>query len=228
MNKNDYICFDLETTARSTATAQIQEIGAVIIDKNTFKIKDEFFSTVRPHNFDTIEDEALKVTKKTREMLETYPEFNIVWPMFTSFCKKHFKGNKNTTYGAPIPCGYNIVGYDIPIINKYCKEYGPWDDKWGNQKLFSSVFKLDVMDHMWFWLESVPDDEIQNVKLDTLREYMAFPKESKENAHNALQDARDTAKIVIKLLKVGRFLTELREDGSRRFDMRNCMRNDNG
>lgn len=229
MNKNDFISFDLETTARSKHKAQIQEIGACIIDRNTLQIKDRFFSYMKPEDMSTVEEGALKVTKKTMAELETYPDAKIVWETFVSFCQKHFKGSSSNTFGAPIPCGYNIIGYDNPIIDRYAKKWGPWDNTWDNHKLWSPIFKLDVMDHMWFWCESIPEDELKSLKLDTLREYMAFPEESKEKAHNALQDAEDCAKIVIKLLRAGRFLTELKkgEDGqfTRRFNMKGCMKN---
>ena len=29
----------------------------------------------------------------------------------------------------PIPAGFNILGYDMHIVNRLCKEYGPWDEK---------------------------------------------------------------------------------------------------
>ena len=40
--------------------------------------------------------------------------------------------------------------------------------------------------------------------MDYLREYMGFPQESKDNAHDALQDVKDTANLLIGFMKLYR------------------------
>ena len=85
------------------------------------------------------------------------------------------------------------------IINRLCEQFGPWDDKRGQQKLFSMVYKIDVMDNVWMWTEG--DPSIKSISMDSMRERMGL---SSENAHDALQDVKDTANIMIKFMKTHR------------------------
>ena len=112
----------------------------------------------------------------------------------------YFKYNwKKDPFFNPIPVGFNIIGFDMIIINRLCKEYGPFDDARQQQKIFSKIHKCDVMDNMHMWTEG--DPSIRSISMDTLRERMGL---STENAHDALQDVKDTANIFIKLLKTHR------------------------
>ena len=85
------------------------------------------------------------------------------------------------------------------IINRLCKEFGPWDKTKDNAKLFSKVYKVDLMDNVFMWTEG--DPSVKSISMDSLREKMGL---SSENAHDALQDVKDTANIFIKLLKTHR------------------------
>ena len=84
----------------------------------------------------------------------------------------------------------------MKIVDRLCKEYGPYDDKRQCQKLFHQIYKIDVMDDIWLWTEG--DPAIKSRSLDAIRELMGL---SKDNAHDALQDVKDTANIFIKLQK---------------------------
>ena len=85
------------------------------------------------------------------------------------------------------------------IIDRLCKEYGPWDKEREKQKLFSKVYKFDIMDNVFAWTES--DPSIRSISMDSLRKIMGL---SSENAHDALQDVKDSANIFIKLMKTHR------------------------
>ena len=82
------------------------------------------------------------------------------------------------------------------IVNRLCQQYGPWDEVRLQQKLFHQIYKIDVMDDVWLWTES--DPEVKSISMDALRKRMGL---STENAHDALQDVKDTANIFIKLQK---------------------------
>ena len=56
--------------------------------------------------------------------------------------------------------------------------------------------EIDVMDDVWMWTEGDPN--VKSISMDSLRERMGL---SSENAHDALQDVKDTANIWIKLQK---------------------------
>ncbi len=85
------------------------------------------------------------------------------------------------------------------IVNRMCKLYGPLDNKTKTPILFHGRDKLDLMLLCFLWFENNKD--LDNYKLDTLRDYFGL---SKENAHNAEQDVKDTALILGRFLKFHR------------------------
>ena len=85
------------------------------------------------------------------------------------------------------------------IVDRLCKEYGPWDSERQRQKLFHQIYKIDMMDNMFMWTEGDPN--VKSISMDNLRERMGL---SKDNAHDALQDVKDTANIMIKFMKTHR------------------------
>jgi DNA polymerase III epsilon subunit-like protein len=205
MNR-DIICFDFETGGRDANTCQPTQIAAIALDGRNLKLKGTFNSEIRAEVDDEkaitaglgpIEEGALKVTGKTRAQIAKAPQLKTVWKKFTAFVDKY--NWKGTPFFAPIPAGFNIIGYDMKIINRLCKEFGPWDEKRGEQQLFSKVYKIDVMDNVWMWTEG--DPSIKSISMDSLRERMGL---SSENAHDALQDVKDTANIMIKFMKTHR------------------------
>ena len=202
MNR-DIIVFDFETGGRNPMRCQPTQIAAIALDGRNFRLKGEFNSMMRPilddekaiaAGVDPIEEGALKVTGQTRSQLAKAPLPKGVWKKFCAFVDKY--NWKGTSYFAPIPAGFNIIGYDMHIVNRLCKEYGPWDDKRQQQKLFHQIYKIDVMDDVWLWTEGDPN--VKSISMDSLRERMGL---SSENAHDALQDVKDTANIFIKLQK---------------------------
>ena len=202
MNR-DIIVFDFETGGRNPMRCQPTQIAAIALDGRNFRLKGEFNSMMRPiidddeaiaADVDPIEEGALKVTGQTRAKLAKAPLPKGVWKKFCAFVNKY--NWKGTPYFAPIPAGFNILGYDMHIVNRLCKEYGPWDDKRQQQKLFHQIYKIDVMDDVWLWTEGDPN--VKSISMDALRERMGL---ASDNAHDALQDVKDTANIFIKLQK---------------------------
>jgi len=206
MANRDYIIFDTETGSRNPRKTQITQIAAIALDGRNFAVKGQFNSEIQPIfddeqaislGLDPVQDEALKMTHKTREQLEKAPSVKAVWNKFVKFVNQYnWKGDP---FFAPIPVGFNIIGFDMIIIDRLCKEYGPWDKEREQQKLFSRVYKIDIMDNVFAWTESDPD--VKSISMDSLRERMGL---SKENAHDALQDVKDEANIFIKLMKTHR------------------------
>jgi len=225
MSDNRHILvFDFETGGRDTSKCEIIQIGAVVINRNSLKIKDEFETMMKPDNFDALEDEALKVNHITREQLADAPDAKTMFPVFAEWIKKHNIRKDKGSFGAPIPSGWGIDGFDLPLFTRYCKQYGYWDKKWNNQSLLNPIFTFDVMKHVWFWFRA-NGDAADNIKLPTVLEYMGVDQnEIASGAHNALWDVKWTAKVAVKLLQVGSFLTEPRPDvGTRRLEMRGCF-----
>lgn len=206
MANRDFILFDFETGSRNPHKTQPTQIAALALDGRNFKVKGTFNSEIQPilnddeaitAGLDPLQDEALKITGKNREALAEAPSLKSVWSKFTKFVSQYnWKGD---AFFNPIPVGFNIIGFDMIIINRLCKQYGPWDEDRNQQKLFSKVYKFDIMDNIFAWTES--DPSVKSISMDALRERMGL---SFENAHDALQDVKDSANIFIKLMKTHR------------------------
>ena len=202
----DYIVFDFETGSRNPRKTQPTQIAALALDGRNFKLKGTFNSEIRPvmddekaieMGFDPLEDEALRITGKNREDLAKAPLPKTVWKKFCDFVNQY--NWKGTQFFAPIPAGFNIIGFDMIIVDRLCKAYGPYDKERQQQKLFNKIYKVDMMDNMFMWTEG--DPSIKSISMDSLRDRMGL---SKENAHDALQAVKDTANIMIKFMKTHR------------------------
>ena len=206
MANRDYIIFDFETGSRNPYKTQPTQIAAIALDGRSLTVKGTFNSEICPIfddekavslGLDPVQDEALKVTKKTREALAQAPSLKSVWSKFTGFVNKfNWKGD---AFFNPIPVGFNIISFDLVIVDRLCREFGPYDSERNQQKLFSKVYKIDIMDNVFAWTES--DPSVRSISMDSLRERMGL---GTENAHDALQDVKDEANIFIKLMKTHR------------------------
>ena len=92
----------------------------------------------------------------------------------------------------------------MPIVERMCQQYGPIDEKKGCQKIFNPIFTIDVMQHIYCWFEN--NQDVKGYSMDYMRDYFGMSENSKENAHDALQDVKDTANLMIKFLKLQRGL----------------------
>jgi len=224
MDYRHYIIYDYETVAKNPHSCEICQIGAVAVNRYNLKIKDEFVCDCKPEDFDAVEPGALKVNKFTMERLEAAPEMKVVWPSFVAFVRRHCMGKGDNSFTYPIGGGYGIRRFDSIITSRYCQQYGQWDAKREEANLFNPAFAIDVQDEMWMWFHNNP--EIKNIKLPTILEYMGVDKKVLENAHDALFDAKWTARIAIRLLNACRSLTDLNETtGRRRMEMKDCFKN---
>ena len=212
MNHRNIIVFDFETTGRNPHKCQPTQIAAVAIDSRRLELMDGgvFESSMRciiddekaiAAGFDPVEDKALEVTRKTRSEISKGPMPKTVWKKFNQFVDKfNWKG---TNWTAPIAAGWNINGYDMHIVNRMCKAFGPWDKQREEQRLFNPIFTMDAMQHVYCWFENNAD--VKGYNMDYMRDYFGM---SKDNAHDALQDVKDTANILIKFLVMQRNLNK--------------------
>ena len=91
------------------------------------------------------------------------------------------------------------MGFDMPIVERLCQQYGPINKKTGKQCLFDKIHRLDLMDTVWMWMENNPD--VNRIGMDSMRELMGM---DTTNAHDALQDVKDTANMMIGFMKLHR------------------------
>ena len=206
MATRDIIVFDFETGSRNPRKTQPTQLAALALDGRNFKLKGTFNSEIKPimndekaieAGLDPVEDEALRITGKTRTQLHKAPSLKSVWTKFVKFVDQY--NWKGTQWFAPIPAGFNIIGFDMVIINRLWEQYGPYDKERGQQKLFNKINKVDMMDNYYMWTEG--DPSVKSRSMDAIRERMGM---STENAHDALQDVKDTANLMIKFMKTHR------------------------
>ena len=223
MLRSDILCFDFETSSKFSSKAQILQIGAVVIERNSLEIIDRFESLLKPIDFTTVEAGALAVNHLTVEQLEQAPETTVVWELFTNWINKYNKSKGNfSTWDSVIGAGFNTLGYDMPILRRYCQMYGPWDKNREDQKLLHPVYHYDVLQQMAFWTENMP--EVTKLNLSSVLSWMGVEETTLNEAHAADFDADASAQILIKLLKMARFMVKKDSvTGKRKLEMKNCL-----
>jgi DNA polymerase III epsilon subunit-like protein len=161
-----------------------------------------FESLMKPLDFDALEERALEINGKTKEMLEAAPETSIVWKQFATFCAQYTLGGKSDAWSAPIAAGYNINNFDMVIVQRLCETYKMLN-KEGRQSIFHNVHTHDLMPIITHWFNG--QKELTRYNMDTLRDYFGI---SKDGAHDALKDVYDTAAILCRFMKLTRTLQD--------------------
>ena len=204
MANRDFIVFDFETGSRNPHTTQPTQIAAIALDGRNLAMKGSFNSEIKPilnddaaiaAGLDPIEDGALKVTNKNRDDLAKAPTLKSVWKKFCTFVNKY--NWKGTPFFAPIPAGYNIIGFDMKIVDRLAKKYGGYDKKEKGNSIFHPRDKIDIMSLVYIWFRYIP--EIKSISLDNIRNYLGI---DATNAHDAVKDVTDCAEILIRFLKL--------------------------
>lgn len=213
MTNTNYIAvYDFETTSKNGSKAQLTQISCIMIDPRKLEFVDSslFDIDVKPIfdeekclelEIDAPTQEVLDKTHKTREALEKAPDPKQAWEAFVSYIKKYYKGKNSWT--APIRAGYNIIGYDNPIVDRMCKQFGPYDDEYKCQNLFHPLHNIDVMNFVWMITENLKINSTNSVSFDNVREWLGM---SKDGAHNAAVDVIDAGELVIRIMKLFRKL----------------------
>jgi DNA polymerase III epsilon subunit-like protein len=207
MNNNFIVCFDLESSGVLVEENEIVQIAALAIDPHSLEIipESKFESLMKPtvifsgskNEIKSKWDKCWKawdVNKKTMEELEKAPLPEHVWKAFSDYVKKY---NIGGYAGRPIPAGHNIQGFDLLWVDSLCRRY-KMADKQGKQQLFNTRTILDTLNLTFLWFEN--NTELNDYKMDTLREYFGIH----EEGHDALVDVKTTAEILIRFMKLHR------------------------
>jgi len=222
MNRNFICVLDYETCSANSYRTQPTQISACMIDGRRLEIPpgaifNSFVKTV-PDNeceefgLNKIEEKALEKTKITRKQIEEAPSLKVVWSRFIEFVNKYnIKKNK---WDAPVIAGFNNNRFDDIITNRICggnqlynptfKEpykFGPWDDENRSNKLFHPRDNIDLMKILFSWFEN--DKDINSYSLDNMRPLFGI---DTEGAHNAKVDVLQTGFLLIKFLKLHRYV----------------------
>lgn len=210
--------FDLETDGSNPDVCSPVQIAAVILDPIKLEIipDSEFNISLKPDALDINpeyaydDSDVLDFHAKVRgtskaEILDTWhknQKQDQAWKMFVNYLQMyHTRSSKKNCFSAPIAAGYNINRFDLPIINRLSRKYKNVN-KEDKTDLFYPRDVIDVMNIVFYWFEN--NNELKNYTLDHLRDYVGL---SKDNAHDALQDVKDTANILIRFMKLFRSLS---------------------
>lgn len=213
MSKNTrwIICFDFETDGPNVNECNPVQLAAVPINPDTLEIKkDQSFNiNIKPPGIDdkeyftenrekTIQWHAANYGVDTEEIINKWKSGvseKVAWKNFCTYCSKYVVDKRpGQWFPDPIPAGYNIVGFDIPIAKRLSEKY--------KTKLpFSEVTKLDAMDNLFWWYENL-DDGPFDYKFDTQRKFLGI--ETNGVAHDALIDVYEEAAVVARFLKFHR------------------------
>jgi len=218
LNLKKICVFDFETDSPDPHTCQPVELGAIMIDPRKLKFIEgsEFNSMMRPTNIDeenyyevhkdTISWHARQLNKKPLEVLDSWkaaPLQKNVWADFKRYLDMyHVQDKRKSVFTAPLACGFNILDFDLPIIQRLSKKYKDIDNR-GNTKLFFRRDRIDVMLLCFLFWENREDPK--SYSMDAIREFLAM---SSENAHTALQDVRDIGELAIRFMRLIRDRTK--------------------
>jgi len=203
---------DFESVGADPETCDPVQLSALVVDPYKLEIIDgsEFDIKIRPDtidkddylelNMDSINWHAKLRNKSQQEVVEEWKkgiDTKTAIKSFVSYVEK-WNPKKNSFYTATNFAGANPQ-FDLTILKRYCKEYGI-----NSKNLFYWRDTIDVIFLAWMWLQwqnNPPTD----YKMDTLRKYFGL---SLDNAHDALQDVRDEAKILIRFLNFHKRISE--------------------
>jgi len=194
------LILDTETWSLDTQTCEIVELAAIVLDGETLDTIEggEFQSYIKPVKWDNYDKRAIEVNKITPELLQDKGrERKPTFEAFESFCKQfRIKGMK---FGSePIAAGKNIKAFDLPIIDRVCREEG-MASKDGLNKFFNRRIILDLEDVLWFWFRGYKGEKPPSMKMDDLRPYFGL---SSEGAHGALVDVKQEALLLKRFLQL--------------------------
>jgi DNA polymerase III epsilon subunit-like protein len=213
------ICvFDLETDGINPDKCSPVQIAAVIVDPLKLQVvpDSEFNISIKPEalitnpEYDYADSDVLDFHAKVKgsskqDVLKewnSYQKQDHGWKMFTSYLDMyHTRSERKSCFSAPIAAGYNINRFDLKIIERLSVKYDNLN-KEGKSSLFYPRDVVDLMNMVFYWFEG--NNELKNYTLDNLRDYLGI---SKEGAHDALKDVKDTADILIRFLKLHRNLS---------------------
>jgi DNA polymerase III epsilon subunit-like protein len=219
MNYNKICVFDFETDGTNPEQCSPVQIAAVMIDPLNLEIipNSEFNCNFKPEVMENdpqyeyktdILDFHAKVKGCSKDDVyaewTNYPKQEIAWKMFVDYLDKYHSrsSKKKSQFSAPIAAGYNIYRFDLPIIQRLSKKYKN-TNKEGSSNIFFPRDVIDMINLVFYWFSH--NNELKSYTLDSVRDYMGI---SKDGAHDAIKDVKDTAEIMIRFLKLHRNLSE--------------------
>ena len=223
MKINKICVFDFETDGTDPSVCSPVQLSAVIVDPIKLEIvkNSEFNINLKPERLTASkkdnpydDSDILEWHGKVRgiaaaDVLEDwkgYPEQKQAWSQFVTYLDKYHtksNGGKKSKFTAPIACGYNILRFDIPIVERLSNKYGNTNSNSNETCLFHPRDKIDLMHNVFMWL--CFNNDVRSLSLDNIRDYLGI---DKTNAHDAVKDVKDCAEILIRFLRLHKNLSK--------------------
>jgi hypothetical protein len=182
-------------------------MGALAIDPIKLEVipHSEFHARLRPPDIEkeeyltedrleTVNFHARVMGITPNEVVEAWKgggDTKTTWELFSAYVNRFNLGKSMHT--APVAAGCNIKGFDLPIAQRL-------NDKFNVKTMFYARDIIDLQDIVFYWFEGLNYGPV-NYKLDSLRQFFKMPV---EGGHDALQDVRDEASLIIKFMKLHR------------------------
>ena len=185
MKDKKIMWFDVETSGLCPKDNDITQFACKFFING--ELVDQMNEFCQPLNWDSISEEALKITGKTIEEYKTFQTPRELYlkmlKLFGKYIKKFDKKDKFYLGG------YNVCSFDSPFLSEFFLKQGDkWLASWTNFK------KLDplVLAH---WLDYQGKLSLPNYTLETIAKYFGFD----VNFHDAFDDIDVTIQIYYKL-----------------------------
>ena len=217
INYNKICVFDFETDGTNPELCSPVQLASVMIDPIKLEVipNSEFNINFKPETIekdpdyeyttDVVDFHAKVAGCSKADIMDRwrqYPNQSQSWKMFVDYLSKyHSRSSRKSQFSAPIAAGYNIYRFDLPIINRLSQKYGN-TNKEGKTDLFYPRDVIDILNLVFYWFEQ--NSDLKSYTLDSLRDYLGI---SKEGAHDAVKDIRDSAEIMIRFMKLHRKLS---------------------
>ncbi len=218
INYNKICVFDFETDGCDPKACSPVQIAALMVDPISLSIipDSEFNVFFKPevledndsykYTTDILDFHAKVKGCSSEEVLKSwykYPKQNQSWNMFINYLDKyHSRTSKKSQFSAPIAAGYNINRFDLQITERLSQKYNNLN-KEKRSDIFYPRDVLDIMNLVFYWFERNAD--LKSYTLESVRDYLGI---SKDGAHDALKDVRDSAQILIRFMKLHRSLSD--------------------
>lgn len=223
MNNNNICVFDFETDGSDPNVCSPVQLSAVMVDSQRLEIiNDSYFNVfLKPERIENCKQEVTTALYQDSDILEWhgkvkniskeevleqwkgYPDQKVSWQQFINYLNLYHVNIRKTKnqFSAPIPCGYNIIKFDMRIINRLSQKYNNV-----NNENYTNIFfprnQIDLINVVWLWFENI--SEVKSFALDNLRDYLGI---DKTNAHDALKDVKDCADMLIRFMRLHRKLS---------------------
>lgn len=193
---------DFETNDLAIPTLFPLQLACVAVDpqKLTLVPGSQFDSFIRPADFAQLDDtpnkkKALEINGIAKAALEQAPGADAVVRAFRDHVKKFSRGAMR-----PYASGKNIRTFDIPILDRLCREAGI-ADKDGRNPIFDQRVQFDIDDDLERFFRHT--GIIPDIRMDTVRDFFGM---TKDGAHDARLDVLQEGWLLVKFLRLYRDL----------------------